>query len=360
MPYLDEYQGKQLLKEYGIKIPEGEIAITPEEAFETFERLNRAVVLKAQVLTGGRGLAGGIKFSATADGVRKKAAQLLQMKIKGQPVEKLLVEERLNIKKEFYLSIILDRTTKKPVLLGTNQGGVNIDKLGEENPELISRVVINPLTGVYNYHGIELFCKFKLPVELHLLLASLVPRLYRLFTQREAFMLEINPLVLTEELEIVAADCKLIVDPAASYLKKDLSPRYIPLEGDIGVLANGAGLTMMTMDVLKEYGLNPANFLEIGGEYYKRAGEALEYLLKKRNDLKGLLVNLFGAYARTDVIIRQVVDVIKENKLDLPISFRIRGTGEERAKEFVEKELHKKVYPNLGEAIEELLGLLQE
>jgi len=148
----------------------------------------------------------------------------------------------------------------------------------------------------------------------------------------------------------------LITDPEASYLKKGVSPRYISLEGDIGVLANGAGLTMTTMDVIKAYGGKPANFLEVGGDFYKRADEALEFLLTERKDLKGLIVNLFGAYARTDVIIRQVVDVLKERDIDIPVSFRIRGTGEEKAREIVETELNKKVHLNIEEAAKELLA----
>jgi len=190
---------------------------------------------------------------------------------------------------------------------------------------------INSLIGVHNYHGYELFSQFKLPNnELFKEISLIISKLYKIFIEKEAFLVEINPLIITQEFEVIAGDCKILIDPEASYAKKDNSPRYIPLEGDIGILANGAGLTMATMDVVKEYGGSPANFLEVGGDFYKRVGESLEYLLDNRKDLSGLLVNLFGAYARTDVIIRQVVDILKKNKTNIPIAFRIRGTGKKK------------------------------
>jgi len=357
---LKEYEGKKILQEYGIKIPKGDLATRPYQATKIAQEITGEVVLKAQVLAGGRGLAGGIIFAKNDDEVRKAAKRLFDTKIKGLKVKEILVEEKLKIHKEFYVSIMLDRTKKRPVLMGTTEGGVNIEKLGKKSPELISQIPINSLIGVYNYHGYDLFRQFDLPHELRSKIANIISKLYKIFIDKEAFLVEINPLIITDKLTVIAGDCKIIIDPEASYIKKSSSPRYIPLQGDIGILANGAGLTMATMDVVKEYGGKPANFLEVGGEFYKKAGESLEYLLEKRKDLNGLLVNLFGAYARTDIIIRQVVDVLKNKKINIPVSFRIHGTGEEKARDIVKNELKLEPHLSLKDAIRELLESVKE
>ena len=177
----------------------------------------------------------------------------------------------------------------------------------------------------------------------------------KIFKEKEATLVEINPLIITKDEEIIAADAKIMIDPAASYLKADTSPRYIPLKGDIGILANGAGLTMTTMDVVKELGGDPANFLEVGGEFYKKADEALNFLLDQKNELKGLIVNLFGAYARTDIITEQLIKVINDRDIKIPISFRIRGTGEKRARKMIKDELNQEVFLNLEDAVFDLL-----
>jgi len=357
---LKEYEGKKILKDYGIMIPKGNVATQTKQAIKIAKEINNDVALKAQVLAGGRGLAGGVLFAKNGKEIEIAANKLFNTKIRGLKVDEILVEEKLKIDKEYYVSIMLDRTKKSPVLIGTTEGGVNIEKLSQENPELISQMPINPLIGVYNYHGYELFSQFNLPNKLYNQISQIISRLYKIFIDKEAYLVEINPLIITQELDVIAGDCKILVDPEASYAEKDNSPRYIPLEGNIGILANGAGLTMATMDIVKEYGGNPANFLEVGGDFYKRAGEALEYLLKNRKDLSGLLVNLFGAYARTDVIIRQVVDILKKNRVNIPIAFRIRGTGEEKARDIVRNELNLRPYLNIEDATKELLKSIKE
>jgi succinyl-CoA synthetase beta subunit len=358
MMRLYEYQGKELLKTYNIPVPEGRVASTPAEAVAIYQELDKEVVLKAQVLAGGRGLAGGVKFASSTKEVKTLAEGLFSNEIRGLPVKKLLVEEKIDIRDEYYLALMLDRTRKKPILLGTTQGGVSIEKMAHEQPEMLSTVPINPLVGAFEYHGLELFSKFDLSPEIRKKISYLIKGLYNIFKEREAFLVEINPLVITATGDVIATDCKITIDPEASYGKKDTSPRYIPLDGDIGIIANGAGLTMTTMDVVKYYGGNPANFLEVGGDFYKRAGEALEYLLTRRKDLKGLIVNLFGAYARTDVIIEQIVEQLLKTDIDIPVSFRIRGTGEERAREIVRTKLGKEAHLDLGKAVKELMELV--
>jgi len=352
---LTEYESKKLLKEYGIKIPEGKLAKTSQDAVDNAIKIKGEVALKAQVLAGSRGLAGGIKFAADNQQVREKAEELFKTKIKGLKVEKILVEEKLEIKEEFYLSIMLDRTKKKPVLLGTIQGGVNIEKLSKNNPDMIVQQSINTIMGIENYHGLFLFSKFNIKNKIRKEIAQIITELYKIFKEKEATLVEINPLIITKDEKIIAADAKIMIDPAASYLKADTSPRYIPLKGDIGILANGAGLTMTTMDVVKELGGDPANFLEVGGEFYKKADEALNFLLDQKNELKGLIVNLFGAYARTDIITEQLIKVINDRDIKMPISFRIRGTGEKRARKMIKDELNQEVFLNLEDAVFDLL-----
>ncbi|MBC7189987.1 acetate--CoA ligase family protein [Candidatus Aerophobetes bacterium] len=357
---LKEYEAKRLLEKAGISVPKGGVARNPQQALDIAKTLGDEVVLKAQILAGGRGLAGGIQFAKGENEVRDKAEKLFKSKIKGFMVEEVLVEEKLNIKNEYYISITLDRGRKKPILLGTIKGGVEIEKLAQKDPAMIACEEIDPLIGVYDYHGLNLFSQFDLPSHLYKKIGNIAPLLYKVFKEKEAFLVEINPLGVTVDEELVAVDCKIILDPEASYLEKGTTPRYIKLQGDIGIFANGAGLTMATMDVVKYYGGVPANFLEIGGDFYKRAGEALEFLLKNHKDLRGLLINLFGAYARTDVIAQQVVDVLLKRRLSIPVSFRIKGTGEEKARKIVEEKLGKKVHADIEEAVVELLQMIEK
>ena len=354
-----EYEGKKILKNYGIKIPKGEIAETSREAFTIAEKIPGEVVIKSQIMAGKRGLAGGIKFADSPKNVKRISNELLGSKIKGLIVDKLLIEEKINIKNEYYVSIMLNRTEKNPVLLGTTEGGISIEEVGNKKPELISNIPVDTLVGVYNYHGYDLFSQFDIEDSVRKKLSDIITKMYKIFKDKEAFLVEINPLIITNEYEVIAGDCKLVIDPAASYSKQDNSPRYIPLDGNIGVFANGAGLTMTTMDVVKELGGTPANFLEVGGEFYKRADEAFEYLLEKKPNLSGIIVNLFGAYARTDVIIKQVIKVIEKRELDIPISFRVRGTGEKKATNLIKDKMNMKVHKNLTDAVNELLGKIQ-
>lgn len=358
MRKLLEYEGKELLKNNNIRIPRGRVASNVDEAIEIAKNINNFdVVIKAQVLAGGRGLVGGIKFVNTKKETEEEAEKLLNSKIKGLDVNKILIEEKLDIENEIYVSFMLDRTDKMSKLIGSVQGGVNIEEVSNSNPAAISQITIDPLIGTHDYHGLYLFNKFDISINVKKNIADIITKLYGIYKNQEAFLVEINPLVITKKNEVIAADCKIIIDPAASYIESNDFPRYIPLDGNIGVFANGAGLTMATMDVVKEFGVEPANFLEVGGDHYKKAGEALEFLLQKKEDsLDGLIINLFGAYARTDIIIEQVIDVLKKRNLTIPISFRIKGTGEERAKKMVENELNKKVHMNIESAVQQLLS----
>jgi len=357
MKRLLEYEGKRLLEKYNIEIPNGKVTNNADKAIEIAEDINNFdVVIKAQVLAGGRGLAGGIKFVNNKKETGVEAEKLLNSKIKGLEIKKILIEEKLNVKHEIYVSFMLDRTDKMPILIGSIQGGINIEEISKSHSNVIKNIPIDPLIGAHDYHGLYLFDELNVSANVKKNIAETITKLYEIYKDQEAFLVEVNPLVITQEDKVIAADCKIIIDPVASYMEEENTPRYIPLNGNIGVFANGAGLTMATMDVVKELGGKPANFLEVGGDQYKKAGEALEFLLhEKKGSLNGLIINLFGAYARTDIIIEQVVDVLKEKKLSIPISFRVKGTGEKKARKIIESELNKKVHNSIESAVQQLL-----
>ncbi|MTI95962.1 MAG: succinate--CoA ligase subunit beta [Firmicutes bacterium] len=357
---LFEYQAKELFAAAGLTTPVGRPATTVEEAVTAAAEVGYPVVLKSQVLTGGRGKAGGIKFADDVEEVRERTAALLAMDIKGEPVERLLIEEKLDIKQEIYLSITMDRAAKKPVLIVSAAGGMDIEELADSNPEAIQKYWINPLTGLYPHHALVLFQQAGFSGTILRQLSGIAVNLYKLFTRYESELVEINPLVLTGDGKLLAADGKMILDANGGGVKlmgaeQEEGMRYVGLDGDIGILANGAGNTMMTMDMVSHMGGEPANFLEVGGELYKRSEEALNYLLSTRSDLNGILVNLFGAYARTDVIVEGIIRGMKANDINIPIVFRVMGTGEERARELVQDYLGISPHTTLDEAARDIV-----
>lgn len=356
---LKEYEGKRLFKEAGIQIPEGILVTSLKEALSAAEEIGFPLALKAQILAGKRGLSGGILFAENLEEVKKGALQLLGNIISQFPVREILIEKKLEIAAEYYLSLTLDRNTKGPVLLASVlRKGFHVEDQAHLDPTTIVQEKIDALMGVNLHTGYNLFGSFGLSSTTLASLASVTNRIFQIFKKKEATLVEINPLIENFQGEMVALDAKILLDPRASYSKKEERPRFIPLDGEIGILANGAGLTMSTMDLVKEYGGSPANFLEIGGEFYKQAGSSLTYLLDNCAHLKGLLVNLFGAYARTDTIISQVIEVLEDRRPEFPISFRIRGTGEDRARELLWERLKKKAHLDLEEALEELFASL--
>lgn len=361
---LFEHQAKAIFAKYRIDIPEGELINSSNLIFDFAKKIGYPVVLKAQVLSGGRGKAGGIKFAKNDIEAEENANALLNRDINGSIVSSILVEEKVDIEKEIYFSITIDRAAKMPLVIVSAEGGIDIEEIAKSKPSSIIKEWIDPTQGFHSYHAINLFKRANFTGETLRKLSRLAATLYNIFCEYEAELVEINPLVITKNGRVLAVDGKMILDENGKgvnefiinddVVREDDIMRYVPLSGDIGILANGAGLTMMTMDVVAYYGGNPANFLEIGGELYKKSEEALDYLLL-RNDLNGILVNLFGAYARTDIIIEGILRSLKKNKTNIPFVFRVRGTGEERARELIKENLNIDSYNELDEAAREIV-----
>lgn len=366
---LFEYQAKTIFAKYGIDIPNGLLIDSHLSIWDAAKRIGYPVVLKAQALAGGRGKAGGIKFARNDKEAEENAGILLSMDINGAAVSSILVEEKVDIEKEIYFSITMDRAAKRPVVIVSAEGGMDIEEIAKSKPESIIKEWIDPIHGFHSYHAVELFKRAGFTGDILRKLSQLAAALYKIFSEYEAELVEINPLVITRDGRVLAVDGKVILDENGKGVKEfqiqdvivadvDLL-RYVPLDGDVGILANGAGLTMMTMDVVAHYGGKPANFMEIGGELYKRSEEALDYLLS-RKDLNGVLVNLFGAYARTDVIIEGILRSLEKHDIDIPFVFRVRGTGEERARQLLLDKLKIDAYDELDEAAKEIVAKAED
>jgi len=352
-----EYAAKPVLSQFGITVPPGRLAQTPEAAAAAAAEIG-ACVVKAQVPTGKRGKAGGIKLAANPDEAQTHAAAILNMTIDGWPVEKVLIEAQVPIHRELYAAIVLDHAEKAPVLLFSPLGGMDVEDAAEKDPDAMRRIVIPAgkklceASARLAIAGVETLPAGPLERLPHILM-----RLHETFVASDAELLEINPLVVTTRGDVIALDCKLTLDdsslPRQSNLAEAGEPekrtelearaaaaglKYIELDGSVGVLANGAGLTMTTMDVIAHYGGRPANFMEIGGEAYTKATSALRIVLDNPN-VKALLVNFCGAFARTDVMAEGVVKAWEDLKPDIPVFFTIHGTGEEEAITLIKQRL---------------------
>lgn len=361
-----ECAGKPLLRAAGIETPDGRIAASAEEAAAAAKDIGPCVV-KAQVAAGKRGKAGGIQLAGNADEARAHAEKILGMTIGGHKVERLLVEAQVPIKAEFYAAILNDPATKGPLILFSPEGGMDIEEIAAEHPDKLMRVPIDIRRGIDAGK-----VKRELPAAEGVdrdAVTGVLEKLYAAYVANDAELLEINPLVLTADGRLMALDCKFVLDDSAIKRREDLaksgSPdrltglegkaqaigfKYIELDGDVGVLANGAGLTMTSMDAVSHYGGNPANFLEIGGEAYSLGKEALEIVLANKR-VKSLLVNFCGAFARTDVMTAGIVEAWEVVKPDVPVFFTIHGTGEDEAVEMVRSRLGLEPYDIMDDAV---------
>jgi succinyl-CoA synthetase beta subunit len=335
---LYEYLAKDAFRRAGIPVPQGRVARTPEEAADIARAIG-PVAIKSQVLAGARGKAGGIAFAATPEEAQAAAARLLGAEIRGYRVEQVLVEEKLSIDEELYLGITVDKAAKAPVIIASSCGGINIEEVPEED---IVRRHIDIRLGVYPYVGREVARRLGLTGGHARQLAEILTRLYRVFCTYDAELTEINPLVVSGE-RVIAADARLNVDDDALYRHQEL-PRvsdgteleekikalglaYVELDGDIAVMANGAGITMSTLDVIKRYGGRPANFLDAGGGASVEAtAKAIEVLLLKKP--RALLINIFGGITRCDDVARAIVEVQKTRGIPVPLVIRLVGTNE--------------------------------
>ena len=343
----EEHAAKPLLAGRGISIPRGGLAYTPEEAAAVAAPLG-AVAVKAQVPAGRRGKAGGIKLAATPEEARKHAKTIIGMEIAGNRVEKVLIEEQVPIERELYAAVLNDASSKSPLVIFSTAGGMDIEETATTAPEKLRLRPVDIRRGLTQADAETLVRGFALGAA-ESKVADALARLYAAYAAFDAELIEVNPLVVTTDARVIALDCKFVMDDCAivrqSAVARAGAPekltglearakaaklKYIDLDGNVGVLANGAGLTMTTMDVVRHYGGHPANFLEIGGESYTQAKPALELLLSNPR-IKSLVVNFCGAFARTDVMTQGVIEAIEALKPQLPIYFSVNGTGDEEA-----------------------------
>ncbi len=356
---IHEYQGKELLRKYGVPTPRGIVATTPEEVESAAKELGTAiVVVKAQIHAGGRGKGGGVKLAKSPEEARKIAAEVLGMMLvthqtgpEGREVKTLLIEEGLPIDKEFYLAITLDRVTGRNVLMASKAGGMDIEKVAEETPELILKEEIDPSVGLRAFQARNLAFGLGIPGELVNQAAKFMLSLYEAYDKMDASLLEINPFLLTKDNRLIALDAKVNFDDNALYRHKDYAAlrdlgeeepleieasnydlNYIKLDGNIGCMVNGAGLAMATMDIIKLSGGEPANFLDVGGgASQERVEQAFKILLADDN-VKAVLINIFGGIVRCDMVANGVVAAAKNLGVSIPIVARLEGTNVEEGK----------------------------
>jgi len=356
---IHEYQGKAILKEFGVPVPRGIVARTPEEAEAAAAELGSdVVVVKAQIHAGGRGKGGGVKLAKSPAEAKEIASQMLGMMLvthqtgpEGREVKTLLIEEGLPIDKEFYLGITLDRVTGRNVFMASSAGGMDIEKVAEETPELILKETIDPSVGLRPFQARKLAFGLDIPNELINQAAKFMLSLYDAYEKTDASLVEINPFLLTKDSRLIALDAKLNFDDNAMFRHKDYAElrdlneeepleieaskydlNYIKLDGNIGCMVNGAGLAMATMDIIKLHGGEPANFLDVGGgASQERVEQAFRILLSDEN-VKAVLINIFGGIVRTDMVANGVVAAAKNLGVSIPIVARLEGTNVEEGR----------------------------
>lgn len=381
---IHEYQAKEILAKYGVPVPEGGIAFTAKEAEKVAQHLGGSVwVVKAQIHAGGRGKAGGVKLVKKVSEVHDTAKDMLGMTLvtpqtgpEGKEVHRVYIEGGCNIKKEYYLSIVVDRAHSRVTFIASTEGGMDIEEVAEKHPEKIINIVVDPVEGIRPFHTRKLAFGLGLKGDEKIKnFNKLIFNLYRAFTETDASQLEINPLVKTVEGDFVALDAKINFDDNALFRHADILEMrdeeeedplelraakaelsYIKMDGNIGCMVNGAGLAMATMDIIKLYGGEPANFLDVGGGATKeRVTEAFKIILSD-NNVKGILVNIFGGIMRCDVIAEGVIAAAKDVKLEIPLVVRLEGTNVDKGKEILKKS-GLKIIPadDLGDAADKIV-----
>ncbi|MFG6115134.1 ADP-forming succinate--CoA ligase subunit beta [Halobacillus sp. MO56] len=361
---IHEYQGKDILREFGVSVPNGHVAYTVDEAVEAAEKLGSGVtVVKAQIHAGGRGKAGGVKIAKNADEVRTYANEILgktlvthQTGPEGKEVKRLLIEEGCDIKSEYYVGLVLDRATSRVTMMASEEGGTEIEEVAAATPEKIFKEVIDPVVGLTPFQARRLAFNINIPKEQISKAVKFMMGLYKVFVEKDCSIAEINPLVTTGDGDVMALDAKLNFDDNALYRQKDVQelrdldeedPKeveaskydlsYIALDGNIGCMVNGAGLAMATMDTIKHYGGDPANFLDVGGgATTEKVTEAFKIILSD-DHVKGIFVNIFGGIMKCDVIAEGVVEATKQIGLTLPLVVRLEGTNVEQGKKILDE-----------------------
>ncbi|HEY5661953.1 MAG TPA: ADP-forming succinate--CoA ligase subunit beta [Gaiellaceae bacterium] len=376
---LYEYQGKELFRRFGIPVSEGRLATTPEEARAAAEELGGPVVVKAQVLTGGRGKAGGVKLADDPDDARAKADDILGLDINGHVVRKLWIERASDIAKEYYLSVTFDRGVKQPLYMLTTEGGVEIEQVAEEKPEALARLHVDALEGFQPYQARRLIYGAGIddPSEQKQLLA-IVEKLYRCFVESDAMLTEINPLIVTPDGEVRALDSKFTVDDSALFRHPDIAEMrdvaaadpqealarekgvtYVKLDGTVGILGNGAGLSMSTVDVVVVAGGRPANFCDLGGGGDAQGVvDALE-VITSDDQVRSIFFNIFGGITRCDEVARGILTALDQMKIELPIVVRLDGTNAEEGRQILADAAPANLYvePTMLEAAQRAVEL---
>jgi len=385
---IHEYQAKQLLAKYGVAVPGGGVAYTADEAAKAAEKLGGSVwVVKAQIHAGGRGKGGGVKVVKSIDKVRSTAADLIGMTLvthqtgaEGREVKRVYVEEGCDIARELYLGILIDRATSRITLMASTEGGMEIEEVAEKTPEKILRIDIDPATGMQAFHARQVAYGLGLEGDQVKSAVKFLMGMYAAFTDLDASIVEINPLVVTGAGDVIALDAKMNFDDNALFRHKDVQElrdedeedpaeleaakhdlNYITLDGNIGCMVNGAGLAMATMDIIKLYGGAPANFLDVGGGATKeRVTTAFKLILSDPN-VESILVNIFGGIMRCDVIAEGVIAAAREVSLDVPLVVRLAGTNVELGKKILEESgLPIVSADNLADAAEKVVKVTKE
>jgi succinyl-CoA synthetase beta subunit len=382
---IHEYQAKELLSKYGVAVPRGIVARSPEEAYHAAKELGtEVVVVKAQIHAGGRGKGGGVKIAKSAEEARELASKILGMNLvthqtgpEGREVRTLLVEEGLPIDKEFYLSIVLDRATGRPVFMASSAGGMDIEEVAAQTPELILKETIDPAIGFRPFQARKLAFGLGIPAQLVNQAAKFMQALYGAYEQTDASLVEINPFLLTKDGRLFALDAKMTFDDNAMFRHADFHSlrdlneeepleieaskydlNYIKLDGNIACMVNGAGLAMATMDIIKLAGGEPANFLDVGGGASQERVEAAFRILLADPNVRAVLINIFGGIVRTDMVARGVIEAAKSIGVQVPIVVRLEGTNVEEGRRLIsESGMNFTVAKGMEDAAEKVVSL---
>jgi succinyl-CoA synthetase beta subunit len=372
---IHEYQAKEIFRRYGIPIPPGEVAKTPEEAEAIARKFGTTVVIKAQVHAGGRGKAGGVKLAKTPADAKVIAGQILNLTIKGLPVKKVLVTPAADIASEAYVGIIVDRASKRPVFMASPAGGIDIEEVAAKTPDKILRCPVDPRYGLQLFEAMELAFFLYSDMKQVRAAARILQQLYKAFFENGGSLAEINPLVTTPTGDVVALDAKMVIDdneldrrPEIAALRDESAEdpaevdarkanlTFIKLDGNVGCVVNGAGLAMATMDLVKYYGGEPANFLDIGGSSNPEKVVAALRIITSDSNVKAILFNIFGGITRTDDVANGIVTAIKQNPLKVPLVIRLTGTNEEIALKIL-KENGLSAMTDMDEAVKKAVAL---
>ena len=387
---IHEYQAKELFRKYGIPVPHGQVAFTPEEAVQAAQILktpdNRYVV-KAQIHAGGRGKGGGVKVVDSLDGVREAAKQIIGMQLvthqtgpEGKKVKSVLVEEASSIERELYISIVLDRATSRPVIMASQDGGMDIEEVAEKTPERIIKEHVHPVIGLQPYQARKIAYALNIPKEGMKDALQLISNLYKFFIEADCALVEINPLVVTKDKRVFALDGKVNFDSNALFRHPEIATyrdldeedpleveasrynlNYIKLEGNVGCMVNGAGLAMATMDIIKLYGAAPANFLDVGGSATDEALENAFRILLSDESVEVVFINIFGGILRCDKLAEGVVKAARKLEMRLPLVIRMKGTNVEQGKQILaESGIQYAVAETMEEGAEKVATFLKQ